>query len=179
MATINTALERFDPNDILELSDSFTHRNWALKSLGALLESADFEKYFCRHEKNGDYKGGLNRIVELYVDRQEKDLKDIREKSVNSPERIIMHAWKIRQAVVRGEYANQIDILDSVQGAIKELNQVILRFGDEYESWAKGVRDKLIPFQDTALKKMFEEAEDLYESGRNLSFDDESLCLVG
>ncbi len=58
MAMFRKALVSFDPNDILDLYESITHQNWALKSFGALLESADLEKYFCRHEKKGKYKNG-------------------------------------------------------------------------------------------------------------------------
>ncbi len=172
MAFINAALENFDPNDILDLYENITRQNWALKSFGALLESADLETYFHRHKNKGKYKKGLNQIVELYIERQEGDLKEIRKKSVNSPEIIIMNAWKTWHFVVQGEYTSQVTILDRVRSALTELNQVLSRFGDEYKSRVGEVKEKLKFLQKQALEKLQEDAENLVYSETILSYDD-------
>ena len=104
----------------------------------------------------------LNRIVELYVDRREGELEDIRQKSVDSPERIIVDAWGILQSAYRGDYSSPVEALERIQRVIIELNQVILKFGDDYSSEAREVRDKLEPFQEAALKELLEDADDLH-----------------
>ncbi len=179
MAILNAALVNFDPNDNLDLYESITHQNWALKSFGALLESADLEKYFCRHEKNGKYKNGLNQIVELYIHRQEKELKEIRKKSVDSPERIIMSAWKTWDDIVQGELESQCTILHRIRVALTEINQVLLRFGDDYKTRAQEVKDKLLPLQERAMRKLREDAETVIESEVTFYLGDEALELNG
>ncbi len=172
MAILGRALESFDPNDILNLCESITHQNWALKSFGALLESADMEKYFCSHEKKGKYKNGLNQIVELYIDRQEGELKEIRKKSVDSPELIIMDAWKTWHFVDQGEYTSQVTILTRVRCALSELDLVLSTFGDEYKHMVQEVKEKLKPLQEQALEKLRDDSENLVYTETMLSLDD-------
>jgi len=80
MSKKNTSKEQINDPDYLNMVDGHEKiilDNWALRAFGALLETCNFE-YFNNSEPNSDfYRYGLKRIVECYVDHQEKKLNEI------------------------------------------------------------------------------------------------------
>jgi hypothetical protein len=51
--------------------------NLSLKALGALLEYANLERFSDDFTDAGDYRGGLNRIIELITERQERMVEEL------------------------------------------------------------------------------------------------------
>lgn len=154
MTSLAAQLKSFDPNDIVDLHEKLTHQNWALRSLGALIESADMGKHFSDHEQKGKYRSGLNQIVTLCLDRQEAELNKIRIKALHSPERIIMDAWRIRGYIYLDDTETRLHILDSIRTAFIELNEVLLKFGNDYYARAKKVKNKLRALEKTTIMEL-------------------------
>jgi hypothetical protein len=119
-------LERFDFAGINRLYDTFSSDSWALRAFGALLETADLGRHFGdEHVDGAEYRWGLNQIVEMYLENQERKLNEIQMKHSNSPEVFIKDALMTYE-----------------------------KFGlDEYPQAGKA-RDNLLSLQDAILKKM-------------------------
>ncbi len=68
--------------EVLRFYDDMKYQNWALRAFGALLESADLEKHFGNSYPEGaNYRSGLHQIVDLFLDRQEKRLNELLDRS--------------------------------------------------------------------------------------------------
>ena len=147
-------LEKFEPGMVRDLYDTLTNHNWALRAFGALLESADLGTHFDNHEKSAEYRWGLNQIVELYINYQERKLEDIWAKSINCPEDIIKGSLLTYEFVQQGGPRSREVGLEEVRKALNKINLVISEFGlDEYPQAGKA-RDNLLSLQDAILKKM-------------------------
>lgn len=79
-------MNNFDPQVVLNLCKEINDCNWALKAFGALLESADFGKFFCKNICSADYQAGLNLIISIFVDHQEEKLRTLSEMAANQLE---------------------------------------------------------------------------------------------
>ncbi len=56
-------MKRFDPRNVLTICEDIGRYNWALRAFGALLESANLERLFCKNEKAEAYRAGLNLLI--------------------------------------------------------------------------------------------------------------------
>jgi hypothetical protein len=148
-------LERLDFAGINRLYDIFSSDSWALRAFGALLETADLGRHFGNEHVDGaEYRWGLNQIVEMYLEKQERKLNEIQMKHSNSPEVFIKDALMTYEMVSAGAFNSHEVSLESVRKAINKLNLVISEFGlDEYPQAGKA-RDNLLSLQDAILKKM-------------------------
>ena len=148
-------LERFDFAGINRLYDIFSSDSWALRAFGALLETADLGRHFGNEHVDGaEYRWGLNQIVEMYLEKQERKLNEIQMKHSNSPEAFIKKALTTYEMVSHGAYKSHEVGLEEVRKAINKINLVISEFGlDEYPQAGKA-RDNLLWLQDAILKKI-------------------------
>jgi len=148
-------LARFSTQNVSEYCEILTSHNWALRAFGALLESADLETHFGSSNNDAsEYQWGLNQIVKLYLEYQEKKLDELREKAVNSPDTVISNAFIAYEHVNTGCYRNHGMALEDVRNTIKKLNWVISEFGIEEYPQAGKARDKLLSLQEAIIRKM-------------------------
>ena len=74
-----------------------------IRAFGALLESADLGRHFDnRHVDGTEYRWGLNQIVEMYLEKQERKLNEIQMKHSNSPEVFIKDALTTYEMINQG-----------------------------------------------------------------------------
>ncbi len=73
-------------DEMIAFMEELSAHNRALKALGALLESVDFQKYFINHDNAALYRSGLNRIITLYLDHQERILHKLHTAFTREPE---------------------------------------------------------------------------------------------
>lgn len=148
-------LERFDSAEINRLYDIFSSDSWALRAFGALLETADLGRHFGNEHVDGaEYRWGLNQIVEMYLEKQERKLNEIQMKHSNSPEAFIKDALTTYEMINQGAYRSHEVGLEKVRKALNKINLVISEFGlDEYPQAGKA-RDNLLSLQDAILEKM-------------------------
>lgn len=137
------SLTPFDPHAVLDLYDEIRESNWALKSFGALLETANYEKRFCQDARAWQYKSGLNKIIRLYLKDQERQIYDARQKAVHSPERMIQNALALHRSISRNPRLDPEICLNSIQQAQKELDLVLTRHGPRRYPEAKKAHDRL------------------------------------
>jgi len=148
-------LERFEPEQVSRLYDTLTNANWALRAFGALLESADLEMHFCdTHVDGSSYRWGLNQIVELYLDHQERKLDEFRIKTLNSPEALIKSAETSCEMIRQGCWNSHEVALEHVRRKIKDMNMVISEFGLEEYPKAGEVLEKLLELQKVIISYM-------------------------
>ncbi len=106
--------------------------NWSLKAFGALLEYANLERFSDDFKDGGEYRGGLNGIVELITERQERMVDELVKRYDRSPEYIIQTASWVCEYHRQGAYKDPADALNDINQAIEKLDAVIENFGDEY-----------------------------------------------
>lgn len=146
-------LERYDFDGINRLYDTLSSDSWALRAFGALLETADLGRHFGNeYVESADYRWGLNQLVEMYLERQERKLNEMQMKYSN--EVFIKDALMTYEMVNAGAYNSHEMSLESVRKAINKLNLVISEFGIEEYPQAGEARDNLLSLQDAILKKM-------------------------
>ncbi len=108
------------------------YHNWTLKAFGALLECANLERFSDEFKDASEYRGGLNGIIEIITERQEKIVDDLIKKYDQSPEYIIQKADQISYLLEHGGYRTHEDALKDINEAIGKLDTVIENFDDEY-----------------------------------------------
>ncbi len=79
-------MKTLDHQVVLNICKDLGNSNWALKAFGALLESADLEKLFCKNALAANYRTGLNLIITLFIDHQEAKLRTLEEMAANQLE---------------------------------------------------------------------------------------------
>jgi hypothetical protein len=118
-----------------------------LRAFAALLENADLSEF--DQGKNADtLKTGLRMIVEACLDRQQRRLDEMRQKSLESYEWLIGRAKR----TYKTPFKDAKSALEKTQGALKDLAQVISERGDEYPQ-AQALRKKLTERQETIQAK--------------------------
>ncbi|MGD9824998.1 hypothetical protein [Desulfobacter sp.] len=132
MSTETLKPELFTYQQVSSFRDEMDYHNWSLKAFGALLEYANLERFSDDFKDAGEYRGGLNGIVEMITERQEKMVDDLVEKYDRSPEHIIRAAANTCEWHRQGAYKSPADALNDIDQAIKKLDAVIENFGDEY-----------------------------------------------
>lgn len=146
-------LEKFEPWTVRGLHEKLMTQNWALRALGALLESADFGLYFDDHKNTADYRGGINQIIEMYLERQEKELEEMSQKTLNCPEEIIRSAFHTVDFISQGGSTSYEYSLKECRKALDKINRLIEQFGaDEYPG-ALNAREKLSKLQNMLFEK--------------------------
>ncbi len=138
-------VEGFEARLAYRLCDELTGGNWAIRAFGALLESADLEnKFGSSHSDGAEYRWGLNQIIELYIDHQEKKLNEFLDKISNRPEEVIKVAESSCEMIRNGAFLSAEAALETCRKGLDRINRVIAEFGtDEYPA-AGEIREKLL-----------------------------------
>lgn len=145
--------ESVSPQDVRDLYDDLTGRNWALRAFGALLESADLGSHFSDNHANGaEFRWGLNQIVELYIEHMERRLNTIRSKSLKNPDAYIKGALDAYENVNKGAITSYEVNLEIVRMALNRINVVISKYGTKEYPQAENVRQNLLKLQDAIVK---------------------------
>ncbi len=79
-------MKNLDPQDVVDICKELGAFNWALKAFGALLESTDLERLFCKNDQAARYRAGLNLIITLFINHQEDKLGALEEMASKSLE---------------------------------------------------------------------------------------------
>ena len=124
---------------------------WALRALGVLLENADLEE-FIRGNDAESLRVGLRKIIEMYLERQERKVNELRLNSINSYEHVIQEARGVYEQVNQGAFVNAGVALQAVRGALAGVALVIAECGDEYPS-AQVIRGKLLTLTGELVEK--------------------------
>ncbi|MFA7185461.1 MAG: hypothetical protein WC082_11230 [Victivallales bacterium] len=162
--------ERFDAKLVYKLYDELTGRNWALRAFGALLESADLENKFGNSNPDGaEYRWGLNQIVELYIDHQERKLNELHDKVFNSPEEVIKAAESNCEMIRNGAFLSGEAALETCRKELVKVNRVIAEFGPEGYPAAGEVREKLTNLYDFIRFKMDPDGKSKAEEYREIN----------
>jgi hypothetical protein len=142
-------LEAFKAENVTSFCEELEDDNWALRAFGVLLESSSLNHFSeDQYDDAWLYRKGLRNIVELYLDRQEQKLNEIKSRSVTTPE------WMIHQAEVtcnftrQGAWNSHEVALENTRQKIQTMNQVITTFGAEEYPKAQKVLDSLLDLQD-------------------------------
>ena len=147
--------KKFGPDMVLDLYDNLTAHNWALRAFGALLEGADLESRFGNSNPDGmDYRGGLNQIVELYIEHQERKLEELRAQCFNSPEYVVKSALGTFEMIQQGGCRTNEIALEQCRKAITQIAMVITEFGEEQCHDAVQAREKLLKLQSAIAGNM-------------------------
>jgi len=147
--------KNFGPDMVLDLYDNLTSHNWALRAFGALLEGADLENRFGNSSPDGmDYRCGLNQIVELYIEHQERKLDEIRFKCFESPEHVLKSALDTYEMIQQGGCRTNEIALEQCRKAITQIAMVITEFGEEQCPDAVQAREKLLKLQSVIAGNM-------------------------
>ncbi len=147
--------KKFGPDMVLDLYDNLTTHNWALRAFGALLESADMEDRFGNSNPDGmNYRYGLNHIVELYIEHQERKLEELKVQCFNSPERIVKSALDIYATIQGGGYRTHEIALEQCRKAITMLDLVITEDGEDQCPDAVQAREKLLKLKSVIIGNM-------------------------
>lgn len=139
----------------LDLYDNLTAQNQALRAFGALLECADLETRFGNSSPDGmDYRAGLNQIVELYIDHQERKLEEVRQQCLTSPDWIIRSALHTYKMIQNGGYRTNEIALQECRKSIGQVALVIAEYGAEQCPDAVQAREKLLNLQSVIVGNM-------------------------
>ena len=91
MSTKTLNPEPFTWREIHDFRDEMNIHNLSLKAFGALLEYANLERFSDEFKDACNYRGGLNGIIELITERQERMVDELVSKYDQSQERIIQN----------------------------------------------------------------------------------------
>lgn len=72
-----TLPESFISKHVINFRDEMHIHNFSLKAFGALLEYSNLDRFGDEWRDAGEYRGGLNRIVELITEQQERMVEDL------------------------------------------------------------------------------------------------------
>lgn len=140
-----TEFNEFTAYELCDFQEEMMNHNWALRAFGALLESADLgHKFGGSWENNQEYRFGLNMIVEMYIEKQERELNEIGLKYRKSPEHCLKDAMRTYEEVRQGMFGCSNYALERVKTHLKKVNLLIAELGTEDYPQAEKIRDKLL-----------------------------------
>ena len=126
-------LEKFDFSWFFEFCNEFSSDNLALKAFGTLLESSNLSD-FTNDEPDPeaeDLRFGLKDIVELCINRHKLKAEKLSDRIYNTPEYVIKRSKNAYKMTREGCWATHVVALKETRMVINDINEVILRFGEE------------------------------------------------
>ena len=125
--------ESFTDDHIYTFRDEMLLVLQQMKSFGVLMEYADLERFSDVFKDAGEYRGGLNGIIELIIEKQERLVDELISKYNKSPEIIIKRAAVECELINQGAFGNNHKhAVKSIHTTIEGLDAVIEAFGDAY-----------------------------------------------
>jgi len=140
-------LQRFESSEIVDTIGEMSYDNCALMAFGALLESADLEEFAGKPDHAKKLRVGLRQIVELYIDRQERKLRDIELRTRSTYEDVIRDARLAYEMASQDTYADRVVALERIWIPLNRMNQIVAECGDKYPE-AQDIRNKLYTLQE-------------------------------
>lgn len=154
----------FHPGAVIDIYDDLTNHALALRAFGALLHSSDLSDFADQYpgermqpEDSGksSLRWGLQQMIDLYLNHQERVLSGYVEKYQNSNQVFIEDAQKIISSIERGAYSlNFQDGLKSLKKALELLDIVKNRDADTAKT--KIMRKKTIALINKFQKRVEE-----------------------
>ncbi|MHB8067687.1 MAG: hypothetical protein ACYDIC_07285 [Desulfobaccales bacterium] len=151
------SLNRLDSGEIVDFCEDLGWDTCALRAFGALLESSDLEEFSSSSDSAECLRVGLRKIVEMYVERQERKLNELRLKSINSYDWVIRQARSTYENVKQRAFVSADVALEKVRQDLNRLALVIAECGDEYPQ-ALAIREKMLALQGAIAKKIKEKS---------------------
>ena len=151
----------FSISDINGLSEQFEIDNYALRAFSALLESSDLSTFTdsCYSKDSvhraGMYRHGLSDIVEMYIERQERKLKELCLKVENNPEDLIKEARSIYK--VFSKHCTDYNLehgIKVVRGEITKITAMIKDGKDKDFPEAKDLKKDLLKLEKDLSKRL-------------------------
>lgn len=148
-------MKAFNPETVTLFCEELESDSLTLRAFGMLLETSSLN-YFSEDlfEDAWLYRKGLRNIVELYLDRQEQKLNEIKSRSLSSPEWLIEQAEVICSNTRHGCWKSHEVALEKTREKIQTMNQVIATFGAEEYPRAQKVLEDLLDLKDSIKARM-------------------------
>jgi hypothetical protein len=129
---------------------------------------------FCNDEPDPeaeDLRYGLENIIKLYINRQQFKLDKLSDRIRNTPEHIIERLKVSYEMTREGCWITHEVALKETRTAINEINEVILKFGEQEYPEAKKLLDDLLNLElniKEIISKQHENLMDIEEQGDSL-----------
>lgn len=140
-------IEMFDPEDARDLYENFTSDHLILKALGSLLATSDMEGFCGENEHSDGHRVGLSRMLDLYVEHQQRQLEVLYVKATNCPEWIIKRVGIAYNDIKNSNYNDALGLKLTMESLFK-IEKVISQCGPEEYPKATKLRDKLLRLQN-------------------------------
>lgn len=141
---------KMDPvsmQSVIDFCEDFGDGQWAIKTFGELLGTADMN--FLSNEFNVNkaevdgYQWGLCQLLELCLERQAAQIGALREKVENSPELLIEHAKKICCLIDEGAFSDPA-LSSQVSESLNDLDSITTVFGADMYPEAGMIKEQII-----------------------------------
>ncbi len=126
---IERKIEPFSIQTIIDFHENQDDEKWALKALVTLLTRSDLEVFTESIEKD-NYLMGLEKLFNLCLEKQEKQVEELKSKALNSPEKYIENAKSIYTLICQGCFERPA-VNNKVIEAVAALDIVLELFGSE------------------------------------------------
>lgn len=148
----------FDPGCVADIYDKLSGHNYALRALGALLRSSaldDFADPLLGDTLKSDnfeaanLRWGLSQIIDLYLDHQERILKEYVNQYHESDTCLVKWAKSAIDMVEHDAFTTKDAAINKLRETVKDLDIVINRDGE-----LKGTAEELKAYCMTYLRPM-------------------------
>lgn len=139
--------EKFGPEDARDLYENFTSDHLVLKALGSLMATSGMEDFCGDDERSEGCRVGLGRMLDLYVEHQQRQLEALYVKATNCPEWIIGQVENSYKDIKKGHYSNASGLKLTMESLFK-IENITSQFGPEEYPKATKLRDDLLKLQD-------------------------------
>ncbi|MDN3512323.1 MAG: hypothetical protein NG784_13620 [Candidatus Jettenia sp.] len=148
----------FDPGCVADIYDKLSNYNHALRALGVLLKSSDFNELsddsagdlpVTHHDHPCNLRWGLSQIIDLYLAHQERILEEYVDQYHESDIYLIKRAKSAIDAVDHGAFTTKDAVMNKLRETIEDLTIVINRNGELKEE-----AEKLKSYCMTYIKQM-------------------------
>ncbi|MCK4787461.1 MAG: hypothetical protein KAV87_27130 [Desulfobacteraceae bacterium] len=150
-------IERFGPEDARDLYENFTSDHLILSALGSLLSTSAMEEFCGDTERSEQCRAGLGRMLDIYIEHQQRQLDVLYVKATNCPEWIIQQVELRYNDLKKSLYNNEAGLKLTIE-SLFEIEKVVSQFGPEEYPKATKLQNELLKLQDlyspeTILKK--------------------------
>jgi len=141
-------------SDLKDKHASIIEDNWALRAFAVLLEDSTFDHFSNASNGNSErYKYGLRRMVECYLDHQERKINEIQLNASGNPDEFINQIKLICARLNSGSYKDVMEKTELIKNGLNKANMLITEFGVKYKN-IEQLRDNLLNIRDNEAIKM-------------------------
>lgn len=144
----------FDPRCVVDIYDKLDSHSYALRALGTLLSSsnlADFADQELKDTiKSDDFekenlRWGISQIIDLYLERQERIIKEYVDQYFKSDMYLVGHAKFVIDATCHGAYTSKDVAIRELRKEAANLDTVINR-GGELKEKAEEIKETCLGY---------------------------------